>query len=77
MGKGLFEKLNDMKSSAAKPKEKKSDPYSYWDKIVTGKGFKQSIQCWVLTCQTVEDFEDLIIYSLKCIHFLFNESINL
>ena len=26
MGKGLFEKLNDMKSSAAKPKEKKSKP---------------------------------------------------
>ena len=26
MAKGLFEKLNDMKSSAAKPKEKKSKP---------------------------------------------------
>ena len=26
MGKGLFEKLNDMKSSTAKPKEKKSKP---------------------------------------------------
>jgi len=26
MAKGLFEKLNDMKSSAAKPKPKKSKP---------------------------------------------------
>ena len=28
MAKGLFEKLNDMKSSEVKPKEKKSKPKS-------------------------------------------------
>ena len=28
MAKGFFEKLNDMKSSAVKPKEKKSKPKS-------------------------------------------------